>query len=119
MDNGGSPFSGLGGRRVAAPPTGAENPLRRLTEEMESQAAEAMEQVVAGEGFSELLSRVTENVVALSKIGSDVGDLMLRNLRIAGRADVNRLARQLGRTEDKLELLLQAVERLEAAGKRK
>ena len=84
----------------------------------ERQLAEGMEALVNGEGFSHLLSRVTENVVALSKIGSDVGDLMLRNMRVAGQADINRLARQLARTEDKLELLLQAVERLEAGGKR-
>jgi BMFP domain-containing protein YqiC len=44
---------------------------------------------------------------------------VLRNLRIAGRSDVDRLARQLARTEDKLELLLQAVERLEASGPRR
>jgi hypothetical protein len=82
-------------------------------EEFEGQAAEVMEQMVAGEGFAELLARVTENFVAVSKIGADIGDLVLRNMRIAGRADINHLARQLARTEDKLELLLQAVERLE------
>jgi enolase len=87
-------------------------------EDMEGQTAAAMEQMVAGQGFTDLLSRVTENVVALSKIRSDVGDLVLRNMRIAGRSDINRLARQLSRTEDKLELLLQAVERLEESGQR-
>jgi hypothetical protein len=98
---------------------GWEAPLHQLMEEIEGQTAEAMEQMVAGEGFTELLTSVTENVVAWSKIRSDVGDLVLRNLRIAGHADVNRLARQLARTEDKLELLLQAVERLEASGQRR
>ncbi|MBA2638260.1 MAG: hypothetical protein H0U79_08600 [Solirubrobacterales bacterium] len=39
-------------------------------------------------------------------------DLVIRNLRLAGRADVTRLGRQLARTEDKLELVLQEVERL-------
>jgi hypothetical protein len=39
---------------------------------------------------------------------------VLRNLRLAGRADVTRLARQLHRTEDKLERLLQEVEELHA-----
>jgi hypothetical protein len=92
--------------------------FRQLMENFEGPTAEAMEQLVAGEGFAELLSRVTENVVAWSKIRSDAGDLMLRNLRIAGQADINRLARQLSRTEDKLELILQAVERLEAPGPR-
>ena len=37
---------------------------------------------------------------------------MLRNLRLAGRADVTRLARQLNRTEDKLERVLQELEEL-------
>jgi hypothetical protein len=97
---------------------GADEAVRRLMEVVEGQTAEAMEQLVAGEGFTELLTRVTENMVALSKIRNDVGDLVLRNLRIAGQADINRLARQLTRTEDKLELLLQAVERLEASGQR-
>jgi hypothetical protein len=82
-------------------------------EDFEAQSAEAMQQMVAGKGFSELLARVTENVAAVSKLGADFGDLVLRNMRIAGRADINHLARQLARTEDKLELLLQAVERLE------
>ena len=39
-------------------------------------------------------------------------DLVLRNLRLAGRRDVVRLARQLARTEDKLERVLQEVETL-------
>ena len=97
---------------------GWESPLLRLMEDIEGQTAEAMEELVAGEGFTEMLTRVTENLVAMSKIRSDVGDLLLRNLRVAGQADINRLARQLSRTEDKLELLLQAVERLEASGPR-
>jgi hypothetical protein len=87
-------------------------------EEVEGQTAVAMEQFVASQGFTEMLTRVTENVVALSKIRADFQDLVLRNLRIAGQADINRLAHQLQRTEDKLELLLQAVERLEASGPR-
>jgi hypothetical protein len=97
---------------------GWEVPLLKLMEDIEGQTAEAMEQMVGGEGFTEMLTRVTENVVALSKIRSDFGDLLLRNLRIAGVADINRLAEQLGRTEDKLELLLQAVQRLEVSGQR-
>jgi hypothetical protein len=87
-------------------------------EDMEGPTAEAMEQLVAGEGFTELLGSVTENLVAWSKIRADMGDLMLRNLRVAGQADIDRLARQLARTEDKLELVLQAVERLEASEQR-
>jgi hypothetical protein len=90
-----------------------EEQVRRLYEGAETQTAKAMEQLVAGQGFGELLARMTENVVALSKVGSDVGDLVLRNLRIAGRGDITRLARQLNRTEDKLELLLQRIEELQ------
>jgi HEPN domain-containing protein len=41
-----------------------------------------------------------------------MADLVLRNLRLAGRADITRLARQLYRTEDKLERVLQEVEQL-------
>ena len=37
----------------------------------------------------------------------------LAAVRLAGRGDIDRLARQLRRSEDKLELVLQAVERLE------
>jgi hypothetical protein len=37
----------------------------------------------------------------------------VRNLRLAGRRDITALARQIARTEDKLELVLQEVERLQ------
>jgi hypothetical protein len=86
--------------------------VRRLYEDAEARTAKALEQVVAQDSFGELLARVTENVVALTRIGNDAWDLLLRNVRVAGRADITRLARQLGRTEDKLELLLQEVEAL-------
>jgi hypothetical protein len=76
--------------------------------------AKAFEGVVGRDAFGVLLARMTENAVALTRIGYDVADLVLRNLRLAGRQDVTRLARQLNRTEDKMELLLQEVERLQA-----
>jgi hypothetical protein len=82
-------------------------------EEFEAQLAEGMERFVAGEGFAELLVGVTENTVALWRLSADAWDMVWRSLRVTGRADFDRLARQLARTEDKLELLLQAVERLE------
>jgi hypothetical protein len=69
--------------------------------------------LVSRDSFGELLARLTENTVAMTKIATDVFDLMLRNLRLAGRQDITRLARQLGRTEDKIEMLLQEVERLQ------
>jgi hypothetical protein len=50
----------------------------------------------------------------LTKIAFDVADLIVRNLRLAGRADIDRLGRQLARTEDKLELVLQEIEALRA-----
>jgi len=86
--------------------------VRHLYEEAETRTAQAFEDVVSRGSFGELLARMTENVVALTKIATDVFDLTLRNLRLAGRQDVARLARQLARTEDKLELVLQGVERL-------
>lgn len=86
---------------------------KRLYEQAESQTAEAMEQLVRREGFGELLARVTENAMALTRVGQGMLDMGVRNLRVAGREDVVRLARQLARTEDKLERVLQEVERLE------
>jgi hypothetical protein len=72
--------------------------------------AQAMEKLVARPAFGVLLAQMSENVLALSKIASDSADLALANLRIAGRRDVIRLERQLGRAEDKLETLLQELE---------
>jgi hypothetical protein len=71
------------------------------------------EQLVQRNAFGELLAMATENVVALAKISADVGDLAVRNLRLAGRRDIARLGQQLARTEDKLEFVLQEVERLQ------
>jgi hypothetical protein len=98
--------------------TGDDASVRKILGAMEGEAAAAMEQLVAGEGFARLLVQLTENVVAASRIGGDVWDLFLGNLRLAGRRDIDRLARQLIRTEDKLERVLQAVERLEDSSER-
>jgi hypothetical protein len=92
--------------------TSAEDQVRVLYEEAESRTASAFEELVAKPSFGALMARSAENVAALTRIGSDIADLVLRNLRLAGRADVTRLARQLHRTEDKLERLLQEVEQL-------
>jgi hypothetical protein len=80
----------------------------------ESAAAEKAESAVSGRGFATLLGWVTENVIAVTRIGSDVADLAVRNLRLAGRKDLARLGTQQARTEDKLERLLEEVENLEA-----
>lgn len=89
-------------------------------EQVEARAAKAAEDLVARDSFGELLARMTENVMALTKIGFDAMDLTVRNLRLAGRRDITNLGRQLARTEDKLEMVLQEVERLrqEVNGKR-
>jgi hypothetical protein len=86
--------------------------VRALYEDMESRTAKAFEEAVSKPSFGALLARSAENVAALTRIGNDFADLVLRNLRVAGRADVTRLARQLHRTEDKLERVLQEVEQL-------
>ena len=93
----------------------------RRYEDAGNRTAAAMEELVKRDSFGELLARVTENVLGLTRIGNDVADLVVRNLRLAGRRDVTNLGRQLARTEDKLERVLQEVERLQeqlAEGKR-
>ena len=89
-----------------------EQEARRLYEEAESRVAKAAERVVSRDSFGELLAMATENVVAVTRMGFDAMDLVWSNLRLAGRRDITRLGRQLGRTEDKLEQVLQEVERL-------
>jgi hypothetical protein len=86
--------------------------VRALYEKAESGAAKALEEMVAKPSFGRLLALSTENVAALARIGADTADLLLRNLRLAGRSDITRLARQLRRNEDKLERVLQEVEQL-------
>ena len=83
---------------------------RRLYEQTESEAAKATERLVGSGGFASLLGQLAENGAALTKLSGDALDLALRNLRLAGRRDIIRLSRQLARTEDKLERVLQEVE---------
>jgi hypothetical protein len=89
-----------------------EQQIRALYEEAETRTAQAFEELVAKPSFGVLLARSAENTAALTRIGWDMADLVLRNLRLAGRADIARLARQLNRTEDKLERVLQEIEAL-------
>jgi hypothetical protein len=89
--------------------------VRDLYEQVESATAKAFEEMVAKPSFGRLLAMSAENVVALTRIGADMADLVLRNLRLAGRADITRLGRQLNRTDDKLERVLQEVEWLRDA----
>jgi hypothetical protein len=92
-----------------------EQELRRLYDDAETRMAKAAERVVGRESFGEVLAMLTENAVALTRIGYDAMDLVWSNLRIASKQDLLRLGRRLGRTEDKLELVLQEVERLRAS----
>ena len=87
--------------------------VRRIYEDAEKRTADAMEGLVKRDAFGELLARATEHILALTRIGNDAADLVVRNLRLAGRRDITALARQIARTEDKLELVLQEVERLQ------
>ena len=97
---------------AAASAPSPEAEVRALYEQTESDTARAFEELVSKPSFGVLLARMAENAAAIARIGSDSADLVLRNLRLAGRADVTRLARQLHRTEDKLERVLQELEQL-------
>lgn len=88
--------------------------VTRAYDEAEAQAAQAAEHLVGTRGFSGLLGQFAENTAALTRLGTETMDLVLRNLRVAGRRDIVRLSRQLARTEDKLERVLQEVEALRA-----
>ena len=94
---------------VRSPPTIGS---ARCTSRWSPTRATSFDEFVSKPSFGSLLARSAENVAALSRIGSDFADLVLRNMRVAGRADITRLARQLQRTEDKLERVLQEVEQL-------
>ena len=94
---------------------GAQSPeeqVRALFEEAESGTAKAFDELVRKPSFGRLLALSAENTAALTRIAFDSIDLLWRNLRVAGRADVVRLSRQLHRNEDKLERVLQEVESL-------
>ena len=86
--------------------------VRRLYEAAEGELSRAAEKAVDTEGFASLLGQMTSNIAAVNRIATDVFDLTLRNLRLAGRRDIVRLGRQLNRTEDKLERVLAEVEGL-------
>jgi hypothetical protein len=92
-----------------------EQEIRRVYEDAEARVAKAAERVVGRDSFGELLAMMTENVVGLTRIGYDAMDLLWSNLRLASKQDLLRVGRRIGRTEDKLELVLQEVERLRDA----
>jgi hypothetical protein len=95
--------------------------LRRALVDAESRMASAMEHLVAGKAFSQLLGQAAENAVTLTRINADVWDMVLRNFRMAGRGDIHQLGRRMNRIDDKLEAILQQLEELSesrAAGPR-
>jgi hypothetical protein len=53
-----------------APAPTPEQEVRRLYEEAETRVARASERVVSRDSFGELLAMVTENAVALTRIGN-------------------------------------------------
>ena len=79
----------------------------------ETRAASALESLVGSNVFGELLATSASNAMALARLANGGIDRGVRALRVAGRSDVTDLARQLARTEDKLERMLQLVEELE------
>ena len=83
-------------------------------ETQEKQASKTLEELVSSQGFAEGLAMVTSNVAAMARMSSVGLDQVVRMTRLAGRSDIARLGRQLARTEDKLEQVLQVVESLEA-----
>jgi hypothetical protein len=87
--------------------------FRNLVDDFLSTAGPALENVVNSKAYGEMLGQTVGNFVALNRIGNDVMDLAVRNARVAGRSDVVSLHRQLARNEDKLEMVLETVERLE------
>jgi len=90
----------------------AEQQIRALYEQAESNFGRALEELVAKPSVGRLLAQSAENTAAIMRIAYDLADTVLRNLRLAGRADIIRLSRQLHRTEDKLERVLQELEAL-------
>lgn len=92
--------------------TAAERVRKGLDEFFGSSGA-GLEEVVNSQAFGDMLAQVTGNLVAISRIGGETLDLLIRNARLAGRKDVSELGRQLARNEDKLEAVLALVEELQ------
>src|ERR1700733_8186396 len=102
-----------GGKAMPDRRNGAQSPeeqVRALYGEAESQTSKAFEALVNKPSFGRLLALSAENTAALTRMSFDAVDLLWRNLRLAGRADIVRLSKQLNRNEDKLERVLQEIE---------
>jgi alkylhydroperoxidase family enzyme len=93
--------------------TNGSQQFRNFVDDFLSVAGPALENVVNSKAYGEMLGQTVGNLVALNRMGNDAMDLAVRNARLAGRSDVVSLHRQLARNEDKLEMVLETVERLE------
>lgn len=82
-------------------------------EQLEAKLSTAMDQLVATNGFAELFTTTATTMMAATKMANDAIDQVVRATRLAARQDVTSLAKQLARTEDKLERMLQAIEAIE------
>lgn len=87
--------------------------FRKGLDEFLGSTGAGLEEVVNTKAFGDILAQMTGNLVAVNRISAEAMDLFIRNARLAGRKDVSDLARQLGRTEDKLEAVLALVEELQ------
>ena len=87
--------------------------IRRAYEETEQRTSQTMEELVSSQGFAEMLSMMVGNAMSVSRISGNVLDDLVRRSHLAGRSDLAGVGRQIGRTEDKLELVLQRIESLE------
>ncbi len=94
---------------MAEPAPAPSEHAARVYEQAEANTAKAAERIVGSEGFGSMLGQLAENTAAISRLASDTPDVVLRNLRLAGRRDVVRLSRQPVRTEDKLERVRQVA----------
>ena len=82
-------------------------------EKFESQLSAAMDELVTTSAFAELFTTSATNVMAATRLVNGAIDQAVRATRLAARGDVADLARQLARTEDKLERMLVLVEQLQ------
>lgn len=87
--------------------------VRKSIDEFLGASGKGLEEVVNTKAFGDILAQLTGNLVAVSRIGGETLDLLIRNARLAGRKDVSELGRQLARNEDKLEAVLALVEELQ------
>jgi len=79
-------------------------------EQLEGKLSSALDRLVATNAFADLLATSATNVMAATRLANGTVDRAVRSTRLAARSDVVALSRQLTRTEDKLERLLQLLE---------